>query len=90
MRYAVVRLFDANYAAGRAPGEPAGVVVARVDSVREYHERFRDRDGAMAADLRLWGCDLCPDIKPGQRVALAPAAEALRLSNAALGLPPPE
>lgn len=90
MRYAVVRLLDPNYAAGRAPGEPAGVVIARVDSVAEYHAKYRDRDGAMAADLRLWGCDLCPDIKPGQPVMLAPAAEVLRLSNAALGLPPPE
>lgn len=72
---AVVRLFDPNYAAGRAPGEPAGVVIARVDSVREYFARYRDRDGAMPADLRLWGCDLSPGVEVGQKVRPATARE---------------
>jgi hypothetical protein len=79
---AVVRLFDPNYAAGRAPGEPAGVVVALVETTREYFARFRDRDGAMPADLRLWGCDLCPGVKVGDPAVLAPPAVALALSNA--------
>lgn len=49
--YVIVRLHDTQY-----PGGPA-TVIATTDSVDEYHEKRKLRDGAHDDTLRLWGND---------------------------------
>ncbi len=46
-----VKLHHARYGAGPA------TVMAHVESVSEYHARFRDRDGVIPEDMRLWHYD---------------------------------
>jgi hypothetical protein len=44
----VVKLDDAKHGGG------PGTVIAHVASSADYLKRFADKDGALAADLRMW------------------------------------
>ena len=48
----IVKLDDAQYGAG------PGTIVDHCDTVKQYHEKVRDRAGAIDRRIRLWGGDL--------------------------------